>query len=348
MSNINSNLDLNSNMQQNLQQNTLENKLENTSENKSENTNIINIENNLVENKETQQNQQQTNKENILPKISLITPTYNKHAFIKLAIENFYNIDYPKDLIEWIIVDDSDKPINLPDKAKEDERIKYYYFTKEDIKNLYSKFVIEFHKNRKKFNNMSQYERKKNKLKKDTLKFTQPFKHIPIGMKRNICCQYTTGKYIFHFDDDDLYYPQNINQRLKHLTENNAVGCVNLGGFHITKMISIGIKSPSNLPHHKCTSCATLGYSKKFWQNKKFNNQDTNNESEYFLKNRPFVELEHDNIMVALFHKYNENENMFKGESNGWHFNKLDDKLFILITTLITNDNPVNKIESMY
>ena len=63
-----------------------------------------------------------------LPKISIVTITYNRPQFIKLLLLNFYQTNYPKDKIEWIIIDDSDTDI-LKDKIpKNDNRIHYYYY----------------------------------------------------------------------------------------------------------------------------------------------------------------------------------------------------------------------------
>jgi glycosyltransferase involved in cell wall biosynthesis len=41
-----------------------------------------------------------------LPRVSICTPTFNRRPFFKGAIENVLSQDYPKDKIEWIIVDD--------------------------------------------------------------------------------------------------------------------------------------------------------------------------------------------------------------------------------------------------
>ena len=40
--------------------------------------------------------------------VSVITLTYNRPQFVGMMIANWNNIMFPKDLIEWIIVDDSD------------------------------------------------------------------------------------------------------------------------------------------------------------------------------------------------------------------------------------------------
>ena len=42
-----------------------------------------------------------------LPTVSIVTPMYNRYNFIKLMIRNYQEIDYPRHLLEWIIIDDS-------------------------------------------------------------------------------------------------------------------------------------------------------------------------------------------------------------------------------------------------
>ena len=40
------------------------------------------------------------------PFVSICTPTFNRRPFIPIIIKCFENQDYPKDKMEWIIVDD--------------------------------------------------------------------------------------------------------------------------------------------------------------------------------------------------------------------------------------------------
>lgn len=58
-----------------------------------------------------------------LPYVSIITPTKNRQVFFKLAIHHFNHFIYPKDKLEWVIVDNGTEPIKhlLPN----DSRIKY-------------------------------------------------------------------------------------------------------------------------------------------------------------------------------------------------------------------------------
>lgn len=62
---------------------------------------------------------------NNLPFVSVCTPTFNRRPFIPFAIKCFNNFIYPKDRIEWIIVDDGTDPI--ADLVTGVPQIKYYY-----------------------------------------------------------------------------------------------------------------------------------------------------------------------------------------------------------------------------
>ena len=51
------------------------------------------------------------------PFVSICTPTFNRRPFIPIMFECFKNQTYPKDRMEWIIVDDgTDKIQDLIDK----------------------------------------------------------------------------------------------------------------------------------------------------------------------------------------------------------------------------------------
>jgi Glycosyl transferase family 2 len=61
-----------------------------------------------------------------LPYVSIITPTFERRAFFPMALHNFRNFDYPRNKLEWIIVDDSevdDKTVE--DLLPKDKRIRY-------------------------------------------------------------------------------------------------------------------------------------------------------------------------------------------------------------------------------
>ena len=61
------------------------------------------------------------------PKVSILTPTFNRRKMFPIAIRNFYNFNYPSDKLQWVIVDDS---TNEDECVKDlippnDNRIKY-------------------------------------------------------------------------------------------------------------------------------------------------------------------------------------------------------------------------------
>ena len=51
-----------------------------------------------------------------LPYISICTPLFNRTKWLPLMIFNLQNIDYPKDKLEWCILDTHDKKEQKWDK----------------------------------------------------------------------------------------------------------------------------------------------------------------------------------------------------------------------------------------
>ena len=43
------------------------------------------------------------------PSISILTPTFNRTKWLPLMINNLERLDYPKDKLEWVILDTHDK-----------------------------------------------------------------------------------------------------------------------------------------------------------------------------------------------------------------------------------------------
>jgi glycosyltransferase involved in cell wall biosynthesis len=67
-----------------------------------------------------------TNKQVLKPFVSLCTPTFNRRPFIPFMIKCFEHQTYPKDRIEWIIIDDGTDPIE--DLVKDIPQVKYFYY----------------------------------------------------------------------------------------------------------------------------------------------------------------------------------------------------------------------------
>ena len=64
-----------------------------------------------------------------LPKISIITPTYNRRKLFSMALNNYENFNYPKNKIEWVIVDDSPNDMDsVEDLVSYMRNVKYIRF----------------------------------------------------------------------------------------------------------------------------------------------------------------------------------------------------------------------------
>jgi len=62
------------------------------------------------------------------PFVSVCTPTFNRRPFIPAMIKCFQHQDYPKDRIEWIIIDDGTDKIE--DLIKDISQVKYFKYDK--------------------------------------------------------------------------------------------------------------------------------------------------------------------------------------------------------------------------
>jgi len=86
--------------------------------------------NNMGNNKRQKKKNKKNNKSSIenKPFVSLCTPTFNRRPFINYMIKCFEHQTYPKERMEWIIIDDgSDK---IEDLVSHIPQVKYFYYDK--------------------------------------------------------------------------------------------------------------------------------------------------------------------------------------------------------------------------
>jgi len=57
------------------------------------------------------------------PFVSICTPTYNRRVFIPILIQNYLAQTYPRELMEWIVIDDGTDPVE--DLFKDVPTVKY-------------------------------------------------------------------------------------------------------------------------------------------------------------------------------------------------------------------------------
>ena len=206
------------------------------------------------------------------PPISIVTLLYNRRKFFDLACHNIMLSDYPKDKIEWVIVEDSDDPEeNASDR------------------------VIQVGM----------------KAAPLTVVYVPLDKKTPISEKRNLGCKRSKNDIILFMDDDDHYPETSFRRRvawlLKHPWKQSCVGCTTIACYDLLRGVSAVNTPPWNLPLSQRISEATLCFYKKWWEERHFTFKQDIAEGEDFVKGREheFLELPPQQMIVAFSHKKN-------------------------------------------
>ncbi len=206
------------------------------------------------------------------PAISVVTLLYNRKRFLDLACHNIMLSDYPKEKIEWILVDDTDKP---------------------------EEFVGE------------RVEELRKKSAPLTIKYYQLDHHVSVGEKRNLGVQYATNDIVLMMDDDDHYPETSFRRRVAWLTlhpmKPKATVCTTIACYDLNKAISAVNSPPLTIPLSERVSEATLTFYKSWWQAKQFPNDVQVGEGEHFVQGREseVLEIPPQQIIVAFSHGKN-------------------------------------------
>ncbi len=206
------------------------------------------------------------------PPISIVTLLYNRRKFFDLACHNIMLSDYPKDKIEWVIVEDSDDPNeNASDR------------------------VIQVGL----------------KAAPLTVVYVPLDKKTPISEKRNLGCKRAKNEIVVFMDDDDHYPETSIRRRvawlLKHPWQPKCVGCTTIACYDLLRGVSAVNTPPWSLPLSQRISEATLCFYKQWWVDRHFTFKQDIAEGEDFVKGREneFLELPPQQMIVAFSHKKN-------------------------------------------
>lgn len=273
-----------------------------------------------------------------LSKVSLVTLINGKgrQQYLKLGVVNFMSFDYPPDKLEWVIIDDTAEGPVTENILPEDDRIKYYYFSPDQVKQVYGQYRAKLLRNNKK--------QKQKFLDRNEHYRAGMFvdNRLPLGLKRNLSVGYSTGSVIMHMSEDCHYPPASVRLRAEYFRDHPkavCVGCSVLDQFHTIKMISIKNKSSDKMRITARIHSCTLAYKRQFWEKQRFDSGATENELAGFLKNRTTMceDMPSEEVVVSLIHplNYKQYGNAYDTmQPNGWHFDKLADELFLLITSL--------------
>ena len=205
------------------------------------------------------------------PPISVVTLLYNRRKFFELACHNMILTDYPKDKIEWIIVEDSDDPAEGAS-----DRVIAVAETSAPLKIVYVP------------------------LQKKTA----------VAAKRNIGVEKATNDIILMMDDDDHYPASSFRRRVSWLLHHwnpKAVAATTIACYDLVKGISAVNAPPLGIPLGQRISEATLTFYKSWWSERKFPAAVQIGEAEDFVKGREadLLEIPPQQIIVAFSHGKN-------------------------------------------
>ena len=206
------------------------------------------------------------------PPISVVTLVYNRKKFFELACHNMLMTDYPKDKIEWIVVDDSDDPME-----QNSDRIVAVGEAAAPLKLVYVP------------------------LRRKT----------PVSEKRNQGVLKASNDIILFMDDDDHYPQTSFRRRVAWLTlhpwKPRVVAATTIACYDLLKGISAVNVPPLDLPVSQRISEATLTFYRDFWEEKNFSKNIVVGEGAEFLESREkaFLEIAPQQIIVAFSHGKN-------------------------------------------
>ena len=206
------------------------------------------------------------------PPISIVTLIYNRKKFFDLACHSMMITDYPKDKIEWVIVDDSDDPAE-----QNSDKIVQVGEAAAPLKFVYVP------------------------LKKKT----------PVSEKRNLGVAAATRDIVLFVDDDDHYPETSFRRRVAWLTlhpwKPRVTATTTIACYDLLKGISAVNVPPFDLPISQRISEATLTFYKSFWQERGFPKDIVVGEGEGFIQGRETecLEMPPQQIIVAFSHGKN-------------------------------------------
>jgi len=227
--------------------------------------------------------------ESELPGVTILTPTKDRLKFMEICAGAVESQCYPKDKLEWIVIDDG--------KDTCEEFIKHIPF---------ARHVIE-----------------------------TPGKTI--SYKRNLGCRIAKYPIIVHMDDDDIYPPNSILFRVSMMlrAKKDCAFCTTLPSYDIKNYISFVNVPPMRLPQHMRISEATLCHTRKFWEERNFEDVKIA-EGSSFIQGRESccIELSPQEIIVSLVHPNTTSSRKAPQiEPNGCHYG-FTEELFKMLSSI--------------
>jgi hypothetical protein len=204
------------------------------------------------------------------PPISIVTPTYHRQKLFDIALHNLLLTDYPKDKIEWVIVEDGTDPA-LSAREK----------------------IISFQL----------------QVPELSIKYIPIEGHMSVGEKRNVGVEYSKHEIVLFMDDDDHYPQTSFRRRVAWLLCNDKkkiASCTTIALYDLVHGTSAVNVPPYHLPLSQRISEATLTFHKSAWRERPFPAVSLS-EGEGWIEGREHevTEMSPQHIVVSLTHGKN-------------------------------------------
>jgi glycosyltransferase involved in cell wall biosynthesis len=170
------------------------------------------------------------------------------------------------------------------------------------------------------------------------VKYVLVDEQLTIGAKRNLAIEHASHDILVMMDDDDVYPNHSILSRVANLMLEPRRQCLfstTIPCYQIHDKKSFMNVPPITLPMSARVSEATLCFTRAFWQQRKFPDQQIA-EGDAFIHGREHMcrELSPQDVIVSLVHKHNTTARKPPAmEPNGCHYGFSDD-LFTLISEI--------------
>ena len=208
-----------------------------------------------------------------LPKISILTPVYDRKRFLPLMIQNMICINYPKNNLEWIILDSWSKDGKVAERLfKSEEEIRHY-----------------------------------SRITGISIKYEYRPEAMSIGKKRNLLVKLSQYKYCINVDSDDIYLPDYILYSIRCLLKEKkeCVGSPEMLFIFPNDQYKItGIRCQAMRQIHEGTMCFT----KRHWKRMGGYSKSSQGEGSKMIdgcNEKVFYKTDISKIMLCVCHEDN-------------------------------------------
>lgn len=175
---------------------------------------------------------------------------------------------------------------------------------------------------------------------------------LTISQKRNLAVENAMYDILVNMDDDDVYPNNSVLQRVAMMSmepTKECGFCTTIPCYDIVKFASFMNVPPNHLAMSERVSEATLVFTKKFWNERRFEDSDNIAEGNAFIRGREHMcrELSPQEIIVSLVHPKNTSARRLPAnlESNGCHWG-FNENLFTLVSQIGETLNTSGQIVS--